>query len=280
MTEKYGFVLKPSLKPEEIGRLREAVGWSADVELYRQTLGKTYFWIGCFVDRELVGYVDVVSDGVADAYLRDLMVHPDHQRQGLGRRLVTLAVKQVRCDGIRMINVVFDPGLASFYQGLGFHLVAGGLVDFGAQAPVRIERFDIDRHDMVRTTEIFALSVGDPSKGLVRWLHEYYAAPYHSLFVALRDELIVGVLGIDHTDNHRSVIRHLAVHPQCQWQGVGRRLIEEVVRLVEARGAVAETDRESVGFYRACGFMVSSLGEKYPGVERFECVKEFGRKGG
>lgn len=276
MTDKYGFVLKPSLNPEEIGRLREAVGWSADVELYRQTLGRTYLWIGCFVGRELVGYVDVVSDGVADAYLRDLMVHPDHQRQGLGRRLVTLAIKQVRCDGIRMMNVVFDPRLASFYQGLGFHLVAGGLVDFGVEAPIRIERFDRGQHDMGRATEIFALSIFDPSKGLSQWLHEYYVGPYHSLFVALRDELIVGVLGIDHTDSHQSVIRHLAVHPQCQRQGVGRRLIEEVVRLVGSIRTMAETDRESVGFYRACGFTVSSLGEKYPGVERFECVKEFG----
>lgn len=33
----------------------------------------------------------------------------------------------------------------------------------------------------------------------------------------------------------------------------------------------AETDAEAAGFYRACGFQVRSLGEKYPGVERFAC---------
>lgn len=33
----------------------------------------------------------------------------------------------------------------------------------------------------------------------------------------------------------------------------------------------AETDRDAVGFYRKYGFQITSLGEKYPGVERFKC---------
>ncbi len=32
---------------------------------------------------------------------------------------------------------------------------------------------------------------------------------------------------------------------------------------------VAETDRSALGFYVALGFTMTSLGEKYPGVERF-----------
>jgi hypothetical protein len=36
----------------------------------------------------------------------------------------------------------------------------------------------------------------------------------------------------------------------------------------------AETDSDAVGFYRSCGFTVLSLGEVYPGVERFRCTLE------
>ena len=32
-----------------------------------------------------------------------------------------------------------------------------------------------------------------------------------------------------------------------------------------------ETDRDAVEFYQRCGFQVKSIGEKYPGVERFLC---------
>lgn len=32
-----------------------------------------------------------------------------------------------------------------------------------------------------------------------------------------------------------------------------------------------ETDNDAVDFYRKYGFEITSLGEKYPGVERFLC---------
>jgi len=36
----------------------------------------------------------------------------------------------------------------------------------------------------------------------------------------------------------------------------------------------AETDKDAVDFYKKYGFKALSLGEKYPGVERFACVLE------
>ena len=39
----------------------------------------------------------------------------------------------------------------------------------------------------------------------------------------------------------------------------------------EYTSIVAETDHEAVDFYRRYVFFITSLGEKYPGVERFLC---------
>ncbi len=47
-----------------------------------------------------------------------------------------------------------------------------------------------------------------------------------------------------------------------------------LAQLVHQEGLLhlqAETDRDAVGFYGKAGFTVTSLGEKYPGVERFAC---------
>ena len=134
----YRFELKPSLKLEEIGRLRVMIGWDEALDLYRQTLGSTYVWAGCFCGDELVGYVDVTSDGVADAYIRDLMVHPAHQRLGIGSRLLNMVLDQIRRDGIRMANVVFERHLAGFYHHAGFHLMAGGLLDFRSDRAIAL----------------------------------------------------------------------------------------------------------------------------------------------
>lgn len=43
---------------------------------------------------------------------------------------------------------------------------------------------------------------------------------------------------------------------------------------------IAKTDAEAAGFYRCCGFAITSLGEVYPGVERFDCVLTAARLAG
>ena len=55
-------------------------------------------------------------------------------------------------------------------------------------------------------------------------------------------------------------------------RGVGRAMIGFVAQAYAGRTIEAETDAESVGFYRRMGFSFTGLGERYPGVERFLCV--------
>lgn len=50
-------------------------------------------------------------------------------------------------------------------------------------------------------------------------------------------------------------------------QGLGSKLIEST----KINKMIAETDKDAVNFYKKKGFKITSLGEKYPGVERFKC---------
>ena len=127
----YRFELRPDLLPEQVAELRTSVGWDAALDLYQRSLGRTYAWAGCFVELQLIGYGDVVSDGVGDAYIRDLVVHPDHQRRGIGSSLLSLLVDVVRDSGIRMVSTVFEPELEAFYRRAGFHLASSGMIDLG-----------------------------------------------------------------------------------------------------------------------------------------------------
>lgn len=63
----------------------------------------------------------------------------------------------------------------------------------------------------------------------------------------------------------------IAVAPDDRGRGWGRSLIAAMPTLVGIGDLTAETDAEAVGFYRALGFAVTSLGERYQGVERFAC---------
>jgi len=123
------FIERPKLDAVALGQLRRAVGWDERLKKIRLTLGRCYYWAGCFDGGKLIGFVEVVSDGVDDAYIRNLMVHPDYQRRGIGLKLLQMAQGRIKADGIKTVNLLFEPELAPFYRKAGFRIVSGGLID-------------------------------------------------------------------------------------------------------------------------------------------------------
>lgn len=53
-------------------------------EAYRNPLMTSYYHRAVYDGGRLVGYIDSVSNGVTDAYIQDLMIHPDYQRKSIG----------------------------------------------------------------------------------------------------------------------------------------------------------------------------------------------------
>ncbi|WP_261663604.1 GNAT family N-acetyltransferase [Deinococcus sp. Marseille-Q6407] len=86
---------------------------------------------------------------------------------------------------------------------------------------------------------------------------------------------LLGLIGlaVSETGEGPVTILHIAVTAGDQRRGLGRRLLTLAQAHAPARELTSETDAAAVGFYRACGFRVRSLGEKYPGVERFGCTR-------
>lgn len=52
----------------------------------RNPLMTSYIHIAAYGEDELIGYIDSISNGVTDAHIQDLMVHPKYQ--GKGKSLV------------------------------------------------------------------------------------------------------------------------------------------------------------------------------------------------
>jgi GNAT superfamily N-acetyltransferase len=82
---------------------------------------------------------------------------------------------------------------------------------------------------------------------------------------------VLGLIGFERTSPTAVRIRGMAVDPRRRREGIGRVLVHEVGTRNRGSTLHAETDGDAVGFYARCGFEVSSLGERYPGVERFHC---------
>lgn len=71
-------------------------------------------------------------------------------------------------------------------------------------------------------------------------------------------------------------ILYISVAPDDRLKGVGKELVDHIRKKGGCSTITAETDKTAVNFYRQLGFRIASLGEKYPGVERFACKLEIG----
>ena len=92
------------------------------------------------------------------------------------------------------------------------------------------------------------------------------------LFVWELDGEIVGCIGIESINKRHCKIKHIAVSANKRKAGIGSKMINNIIEQNKITILSAETDNDAVGFYKKCGFTITSLGEKYPGVERFECL--------
>lgn len=98
------------------------------------------------------------------------------------------------------------------------------------------------------------------------------AMAYGVCLLAINGEEHIGCVCVLPTDEPGEwVLRAIAVKAAHRRAGVGRRLVQEAIARSDAAVVHAETDYDAVDFYSRLGFSITSLGEKYPGVERFAC---------
>jgi ribosomal protein S18 acetylase RimI-like enzyme len=67
-----------------------------------------------------IGMGRVISDGVSDGYIQDLVVLPDYRKSGIGKEMVSALVAQCIKSGITWIALIAEPDTEKFYQPLGF----------------------------------------------------------------------------------------------------------------------------------------------------------------
>jgi ribosomal protein S18 acetylase RimI-like enzyme len=115
---------------EEIADLYRAGGWWKDTY---EAAGLVPLMRGSFafaiaIDHRtggLAGMGRVISDGVSDGYIQDLVVLPEYRRQGIGQKIVDTLVEACKARGVLWIGLVAEPGSESFYERLGFTVMPG-----------------------------------------------------------------------------------------------------------------------------------------------------------
>jgi GNAT superfamily N-acetyltransferase len=86
-------------------------------------------WVVARHGDDLVGFVNVIWDGYAHAWIEDTMVASRARGQGIGTRLVAMARDHARDSGCQWLHVDFGEHLRPFYlTSCGFAPSHGGLI--------------------------------------------------------------------------------------------------------------------------------------------------------
>jgi ribosomal protein S18 acetylase RimI-like enzyme len=110
---------------QEIRSLYRAGGWWKEewqVSRLNELIRATYAFAVAYHRGtwKTIGMVRAISDGIADAYVQDLVVLPEFRGYGVGRRLVKVLIAHCLANGIQWIALVAEPGTEGFYAPLGF----------------------------------------------------------------------------------------------------------------------------------------------------------------
>jgi GNAT superfamily N-acetyltransferase len=92
-------------------------------------------WVTARDDRILVGFVNVLWDGLVHAWVQDVMVSPAAQRRGIGVGLLRVVRSEAAAAGCEWLHVDFDDHLRPFYyDAAGFTPTNGGLIDLSGES--------------------------------------------------------------------------------------------------------------------------------------------------
>ena len=114
-----------SWKESEIVELYKSAGWwknnydSSKINF----MIKGSFAFAVAVEKKLhkaVGMGRVISDGISDAYIQDLVVLQEYQDSGIGKRIAKALLEFCISKKIIWVGLIAEPEQSGFYSNIGF----------------------------------------------------------------------------------------------------------------------------------------------------------------
>ena len=110
---------------KEMNNLRKLVGWNILEERQaKAAITNSSYLTVAYDEKKAVGTARVVSDGGYIAIIADVMVHPDYQNKGIGKKLMENimiflenSIDDTQCI---MVNIMAAEGREGFYEKFEF----------------------------------------------------------------------------------------------------------------------------------------------------------------
>ena len=109
--------------PEEYNELRNSVGWNTfDMDSTKKAILATNYFILAFNENEIIGMARVTGDGCICFYISDVIVKPNYQLKGIGRRMLEHILSYISDNAAENAHIGLNAamGKEAFYTKFGF----------------------------------------------------------------------------------------------------------------------------------------------------------------
>ena len=105
---------------EDSGLIKNKKGKYTREKLYEAAVNSWYS-ISVYQDDLLIAFGRMISDGVYQSLICDVMVHPGFQGKGLGKIVMEELINKCKLCGIQSIQLFSAKGKQHFYKKMGFY---------------------------------------------------------------------------------------------------------------------------------------------------------------
>ncbi|WP_040203475.1 GNAT family N-acetyltransferase [Neobacillus jeddahensis] len=114
---------------EEMKEIYSSVGWTRHTkEIIKQVFEASNVVALVTVNDRVVGFGRAQTDGVFNAAIYDVVVHPDFQKQGIAKQIIEHLLDQLA--DVSCVHLISTSGNEGFYQKLGFKKLKTGMARY------------------------------------------------------------------------------------------------------------------------------------------------------
>lgn len=156
---------KPYCKPyceldmqQLLALFQVAAFWASDrrVEDLETAIAHSNPVVSAWQDDQLIGFARATSDGVYRATIWDVVVHPDHQSQGIGRKLVETVLSHPHVNRVERVYLM-TTFKEKFYERVGFQRNSSTTMVLHQQ-PIESVPASSETADLEENIEVIAVS--------------------------------------------------------------------------------------------------------------------------
>jgi aralkylamine N-acetyltransferase len=105
-----------------------SVGWARrEPAMIEKSLRNSIAVVTAWRDDRLIGFARATGDGVFNATIWDVVVHPNCQGLGIGQLIMRALLEELDAAKVQLVTLLAEPGQERFYRRFGFITDAANL---------------------------------------------------------------------------------------------------------------------------------------------------------